>query len=50
VEVVMDMFVEEGEGGGLQYEEFVKCIKGYHNFLELWWRMRVEVLEETLRR
>lgn len=40
----VDDGVEEGQPFQLEYEEFLKCLRSYHNFLELWWRMRVDIL------
>lgn len=40
---VIDMFVDDGMGK-LEYDEFVKCLRGYHNFMELWWKMRLDYL------
>lgn len=40
---------EEGQPSKLEYEEFLKCLKSYHNFLELWWRIRVDILNELIK-
>lgn len=40
---------KEGTAGKLDYDEFLKCLKSYHNFLDLWWRMRVDFLSELIK-
>lgn len=27
----------------------MKCLKGYHNFVELWWKIRVDTLSKIIK-
>ena len=40
-EILAEMFCEEGK---IEFDEFLKCTKSYHNFLELWWSLRAQTL------
>lgn len=48
-EVMVNTDVRESKSGKLEYEEFLKCLRSYHNFLDLWWRMKVDYLEELIK-
>lgn len=44
-----DISIEEGQPPLLEYDEFIKCLRGYHNFVELWWKMRVDTLSQIIK-
>lgn len=41
-DIIVDMFYD---GQKVEYEEFLKCCRSYQNFLELWWRLRIDSLK-----
>ena len=46
-EIIADMFIEDGTK--VEYDEFIKCNQSYHSFVELWWQIRVNLLEAVSR-